>query len=593
MNLLGESRRRLRWFFRLLETIHRAVGWRLITVIGILILGQLSLILAMLLPLKVILLAAVDGIPWYLDGLITPEIKDQLMIVLVLGAFFAYGISLLSWRISNSMTYAGAKRIHEAGQKLSLFRNDGFLVRQHYSRVCSAIASLMLSVISAGLGFWLAPGVFLVVLSLTLVEYFICAAILAYGGSWDRKLRNSFQENFSRSLDIFANSNFLIGFIFLFTQFLASDDRKAIVVIIALVLLRQMTNRLRLSLTDFITLSSDSHRISPLFHRNVRYKPPADAKREEFIHLMTPVRRKLWIPDAIANVTQRAMPELLECSWNDTFNAGIGALDVRVRKSGGETELLGQQPFDYFLLCFSVANYHEAQHTAYFFESGTSPRIAPRYLGRTVVSGVNVLVFHGLPAVKLTQEAFQQQRMTLQRECESTALGDVLRDDYLRTHRILSQRVDDRLISLLSPTVSKFHEMDNLRIFTTTLPQIVEYIQCLPVVLENPSLSREFCRVDENGQIIVWSWHNWRLDLLGARTLEEIPAEALAVGRTNRIDDMLLAGQSGRRILLSRLTDLEGALQSGRLKHGLRQVADINILWERIAQLRASPPKFG
>lgn len=582
MNLFLEVRQRTAWLLRLGQNIHRATGGLLAATIAALLASQLALLLAMLLPLKAILLAASDGVPWYLASFVSEDTKDLFIIALALGALLVYGAHLLSEQIIAAQLPSGAARVLEQSRKLSLFRDEHALVRGYYLRFCRIIASMILFVFAAALGLLIEPFLFIAMLGLIVAEFLFCAHILRGGGALSQKLVSAYDEERSRFLSTLTNINFLIGFVLLFAHFLTSESRNAIMAIVAFLLLRQMTNRLRLAILDFGTLSADRHRINPLFHTDVRYVPPTDVRQETFLRSMHPDQRCLWIPEALADVTGETVPAVIESRWNDTSNLGITAFDIRVEESGRQAGKDSRRHYDYFLHCFSNAQIQQAEHVAKLFDNTALPPIAPHYLGRTTIADFAVLVFRGLPASIPSKAAFAHGQAGLIRACEQTVLAADLLDDYLRTHRTLAQRLDTTLIAHLRAAVVSPRDEAVVHRLERALPDVLTHVAALPAALENPDLARTFCRIDDNGCILAWSWHRWRVDLLNARTLENQKDRSLATQRANRIDDTMLEGENGRRILASRLSDLETSLRRGQIAHGLRHAADICQLWNRI-----------
>ncbi|WP_139052985.1 hypothetical protein [Thiocapsa marina] len=576
MKLFEETRTRLLWLLPLAKTIHRLTATQLIATVTIFIVGQVSLVTAMFLPLKAILLLASNGVPRYLSGFVTHETKDAFIVVLVIGALLAYGVYMLCERIIADQLRRGAARILAQNKKLWLFPNEQTLIRTHYLRFCRIVASVILFALATGLGFLVAPLVFSAVLVVVIFEYVLADRFLRRDSAFTAMIVKTFREDRSRFFTILANLNFLIGFVLLFAQFLSSDSRNVIIAILTFLLLRQMTNRLRLAVQDFIALSDDRYRINPLFHTNMRYAPPANRQQESFLQGMSLERRSLWIPDVLASVTGAKRTEIAQSLWNDTASLGIAAFDIRMRP--GETKT-----YDFFLRCFSSTQQHLAEHEAKLFESPTPPSIAPRYLGRSMVGDSIVHVFKGLPAEQPTGPVFNRRLRKLLRACEQTPLSTDLRDSYLRTHRTLSQRLEAALIERLGLAVENAADREVLDFLRTTLPVISRDLASLPMVLDNSDLTRPFCRIDDEGNLIAWAWHRWKIDVHTARTLDTTEGKPLRLEPMTAIPEDLMYGDTARRILASRLLCLESASRRGMLREGLGIAREIRGMWERLS----------
>jgi hypothetical protein len=586
MNLFDETCSRLRWLLSLAITIWRLSARQVAVTVAIFIVGQLFLVMAMLLPLKAILLAASDGVPWYLAGLVTAETKDIFIVALVLGALLAYGANLLiEWLIAGQLR-SGTSKILDNSRKLSLFPNERKLVSTHYLRFCRILASGILFALMTTLGLLVAPALFAMMLGLFAAEYGIAHAILRRDSTTARDLIKAFQKDRGRLIGMVANLTFLIGFVVMFAQFLTSPERNAILAIVTFILLRQMTNRLRLAVQEFIALSADRHRINPLFHSHIRYVPPTRQVQESFLCSMRPAQRHQWIPEALSDLAGEPVSGSIESRWNDTSNPGIAAIDVRVHPpdGSGDNDRKRRGRFDFFLRCFSAVHWHLAEHEARLFEHDEAPPLAPRYLGKTTVGDFVVLVFEGLPVERPSRMRFLRAHRALLQRCEECTLDAALLEQYQRTHQTLPQRLTSALVDRLHTAAASQADRTALRSLRKNLPEIRSALSELPVVLDTPDIVLQFSRIDTNGQIILWAWHRWRLDTLTARSLEDGNGKPIRLEPVREIEHDALAGHSGLRILASFMSELEAELQRGLFDSALQRARTINELWTRLRQ---------
>ena len=157
-----------------------------------------------------------------------------------------------------------------------------------------------------------------------------------------------------------------------------------------------------------------------------------------------------------------------------------------------------------------------------------------------------------------------------------------LQDSYLRTHRILSQRLDLTLINRLCPAVITQKDQEALSFLRTTMTEINACISSLPIVLDNSDLTRQYCRINNEGNLIAWSWHRWKLDIQNARTLNSGDNLPLCLDQLEAIPTDYLGENKGKRILASRLLQLESVLRRGMLREGITIACDIKEFWERL-----------
>lgn len=575
-----EMNQRLSWLRGLVGRLHRQAAGALWSAVALSVLGQLALLLTMFLPFQVMFMLATRQLSRYLAWLPADWPFNALVIALVLATLALYGLHLLCGRWAAGWLAMAAERVLQHGNKLALFKDDKQQARDLVRRLVQWCVAGILWVVYAGLGMGLDAPVFVAVLLFAALHLLLAHRCLQPTHGSAVRWRQWLQARRARAFAVWGNSLFFFGFLLLFLQFLHAGRGDVLTAILALLLLRQMTLWMSQWALGLTSLPGLRHRADALFDPQQHYAPPPTASAHAFLAWLAPASRDAGLRQVLQQVIGVPVTGRLSCVWNDTGHLGLAAFDVdwdstegpectdHVVSAEGADCTAAPRPQTYFVRCFAQVHRHLADHEARLFESHTPPPMAPRYLGRSQLGGISVLVFEGLPRQRPEAAVLPALRRQVHQACAATVLDAQLASAYVRTHTTLGHRLDAVLLQRMGVTAHTLDEQSALVRFEQALPAIRQRLAVLDCVLENPEVSLPVMRVDGAGQPVVWQWHRWKADVIHPQVPQTAPP--------------LLA-------LATVLGQIDRAARNGRPAEALHKLPHALALWEAVEQTPGAP----
>ncbi|MFU8833372.1 MAG: hypothetical protein ACNA7J_14630, partial [Wenzhouxiangella sp.] len=128
---------------------------RLAAAVPVFLVNQVSFVLSMMLPLKVIIMLGSDGVPRYFRFFMTEETRDAWLVGLAAGAVGMFLLYLLTGAILTRLGRRGGERVLEHSRKTGLFDDQDRFASDVFLRVASTWGTLVMSVGAVALGLWL------------------------------------------------------------------------------------------------------------------------------------------------------------------------------------------------------------------------------------------------------------------------------------------------------------------------------------------------------------------------------------------------------------------------------------------------------
>ena len=169
MDVWVQTHQRLRWLRGLLARLHGLGAGALWSAVGLLVLRQLCLLLAMFLPFQVMFMLATRQVSRYL-GWVPPSVPfESLVVALVLAVLALYGLQLLCTRWAHARLAVAASRLLAHANKLAMFKDDRQHARDVVQRLAAWCVAGLLWLVYAALGLWVDAPVFAAVLALVAI----------------------------------------------------------------------------------------------------------------------------------------------------------------------------------------------------------------------------------------------------------------------------------------------------------------------------------------------------------------------------------------------------------------------------------------
>lgn len=527
--LLGKILATLRWSFSIGNKFFRVIPGVTLSIIATTLVSQLSILLAFLLPLKILMLLGSTGIPRYFPASFANVDRDLLVMGLSLSAVGFYLLYFLAEKIISSSSNRGAALLLERSQKIALFENQEDVATRGYQRYSRSLAgSVFLFLVTMAMA-WLYPEL-LIVLVGYIIAAFACLAILYGKGG---KLKESLDEAPGRIITTATSIGFLLSFGFMVGQFLLGNPPGLLVAIISLILMRQGFSRITGLVNDLKGLYAQRFKLNALFfHGHVLVN---EAKKHEtnFWSLLQSPQREQWICDVLEDVVSQPVEKVKVHWWQ------LGGQDVaafRVKSFDHE----GTQVAEHLVKLFNTNRSSLAKHEATLLSGNTSLPTLP-LLSVDEIEGLHCHVFEWVPAKKVPQKQVKAARQKMIEMLLSIEPDKNLVSQFKRSRPPLWQRVDDRMLERLRTVAEMLggEHTSQVQLFGEQQNAIMSRLRELPLTLVNPDLRPNAFLKAENGELLMTHWGRWSLEPVGAnwpvqpRQLEQL-ACALKEAKASR-----------------------------------------------------------
>lgn len=491
----------LRWFTSLGAKFLRIVPWATCSIVLITIISQITLLLAFLLPLKVVMLLGSSGMPRYFPDSWQLLDRDPLILFLSAATVVLYLMHLIAESLIGRLTSYGATILLQRSQKLELFENQEDVARKAYLRYSSALSGAIFGVLAIAVLFWLYPAMGLLVPGVVLT--FFC---LAWGACTARDNVQSFlAEHLSDLSSLYSGVGFFLGFAYLVVDFIFLIPPGLIPSIIALLLLRQFFRRTSTLLVDISALFKQRHRLDALFFHGHVFVPQEKLdKQRELWQLLEPTERSSWAAKMLQETVGVRVEDLSAGEWLDT-----GVVDVYAF----------QHQHRYMIKLFNKKRLNLARHEAFLLRASVASKLpAPRFLSDTSIedSACHIFALQGRlrrvscrPAKKMIGKVWV--------ELVSVLPPSSLVKRYQRSHPSILQRLTEEQLLRLSWVVSDSAKRKIILELAELLPMLKAKLAAMPLAFTNPDMQASmYVEGDDDSNVVVAHWGRWGIEPLGA-----------------------------------------------------------------------------
>lgn len=511
----------LRWVVSLGAKFARVVPLQMTTIVCATLISQILALLASFLPLKVIILLGSERIPRYFPSSWAAMDRDLLIGTLCLGTLGCYLLHLLAERLIRIITAWGAQRLLQRSHKLALFDNQDELAQEAYLRFSRALAgSVFIALALGGLGYFYSA------MALVLLGY----VLLAWLVSWllhsvSEGFRHKLESNLSGVLAITAGLGFFVAFGYLVADFLMWGPPSVIVGIVALLLSRQLMQRIAAMVGDLAHLRRQQIKLDALFFHGKVLLPSLPGETGEFWSLLSPVHRHEWLVPLLREHT----------SWQG------GELDIHWQQSGvaNVAVLLVKAEVDQFLVkLYDTSRRTFAQHeSTLMLESLPSLPTLP-FLGATQVAGLHCLLYAVKDGEFVSIRAGKKMHKTLLGSLLYIQPGVALTHRYMRSRPMLWQRLRVPMLQRMQVAIVEARQQQQLNDMLASLPQLIGLLRELPVWIFTDTRPTNIYQCAESGAVLL-NWNRWSMEPVGAGwpvlRLDDLP-EVLEQARVRRKD---------------------------------------------------------
>ena len=504
-----------RWLWSLGGRFFRVAPGPTLFVIPATLVSQVSMLLAFLLPLKVLILVGSEGLPGYFPEVLTQFGRDTLIISLSIVALGAYLLHIAMEKLIHWASNVGAQRLLVESQKVALFNNQDKIAAASYRRYASALANTVFIACV-----WLTFAIISPALCVLVVSYTaLCAVGIGFAHGSNETLGRRIEKGLNSLLSALTALGFLLVFFLLVMQFLTGSAQNFLLALISLILARQAFNRVNQLVLAIVDLYGKRRNLNALFFSG-HILSRVDNRQEEFWALFALQTREAWLRELLFEQLE-IEPKQLSVSWHQTGVSGLVALAVEAQ--GAESELIGRYLIRVYERTPSLLASHEA---TLLLDDSSEYLPALSLLAIGWVGRWHCHIF-ALPEGCLPVKAGAHTAAYLAALCAFEPPQD-LAARYARSHPMLWQRLDTSLIERLAMAAGPDGEA-LVRNFEERLPSMLTALQGLPLVVVNPDINANTLMQDAAGELRVTYWGRWTLEPLGSgwalseKSLENLP----------------------------------------------------------------------
>lgn len=503
MVILSEFRSAMRWIVSLSHRLLKVVPWFTGCSVAATLVSQLALLLAFVLPLKVILLLGSEGVPRYFPDQFKVFDRQSLILTLSGLAMLLFLVHLLFEHLIGKCVAAGSRKLLSRSSKMVLFENQDEMAAKAYQRFSRGLASLVFLLLFIPLLLWLNPYLTWIFIAYVLIVVSASVLIAAFVPTFQTHLTNAG----GRIATLLAGVGFLLCFGYMVAEFLWLQAPSVLVAVACLLLLRQLFRHSVSIFNDSLALVERRRQLSALFFHGQRLIELPRYGFDGVWSVVEPATRDEWLLRALSDVTSRSFA-IKAVRWLQLGVTDVVAYRV-VASDGGKEEC-------FLLKVFESNRSAMAKHEATLLV-GQANLPTLELLGVTDIEGrFHCHVF----ALDSARQALGKKWPVRCHVARSALLACAPNEDlkalFRRSKSCLAQRMERDVLRRMRCLLDNPAHLEELLHFEESFDQIRELISRLPMAFVNPDIRRGLVLLDDHGRVLVCHWARWSLEPVGS-----------------------------------------------------------------------------
>lgn len=509
-----------RWLFDLAKHLVGQTPGRSWAAIFASLSGQACLMIAMLLPIKVVMLLGLDTIPSYMPWPLRSMTLEQLTLLLSGLTLVFYGVYLAGEKLTEQWIDSAATEVIGKTGKVVLFENQGDIASDTYKRMVRAIAALLLT-----LGVISLLGVLYLKMCLVLIAFLafsIWPAVRIF--KYAHKINNP--QLIIQSLNNLGNIGFLVCFALVVVDHLYFAAPSVLFTIAALILARQATSKIAAGVGDLTHISRQREKISALLYQEHLLLPSKGNQSDKITPLLASPARDLWLKQALRQCEWlTSEQEDIEVRWLQSTTPNVYSFWVAQAATGRRC----------LVKIFDTTRKALALHEASLLTSPSAEQLpAPKLEHASVLEGFHIHVLATPSGSDPLNDRGQTEALSA---CALRALcycppGGEIKDAYLRSHPLLWQKLSEDLLQPLYLSADQ-EQTTRLNDICQHLEPIREKLRELPLTFVNPTINYRTLIAHDQNRVQVSQWGQWKIECFGA----QFPANAQGIASIGDIID--------------------------------------------------------
>lgn len=489
-----------RWNAKLGKKLISNLPFYTSAIILLTLIAQVATLLSFLLPIKIIMIAGLDGTPSFLPKVFGDVEKSTVVLILSAFTIILFLIQTLARKFSAHASAKGVAKLLTRSEKLVIFENQDEIASNSYKQFCESVAGLTFTAIAiTGIGF-LYPDAALSLLFFTLVSS------LFFEISWRKRksYRLSLRTNTPKHFNSFATLAFISTFSFITIDFLYFSHPAFIAGILSLIIIRQLNARMGLTVGNLHSLQRKSAKLDALFFRENVFSPNNG-----------PTGENIWTLLASHTFTKDLSDKILKVCAITIDDTSLQWLQTGINNTVFLTAKTSSDCYPEILIkLFNKRQSSSALHEATLLLEPSLEIPAPPLLSATTLKGHHLHVMDISRTEPCTPKSYHDLELKIRYSVTTTPLPIEIQDKYMRSKHLLFDRLTEEMFNRLN-LVSQKNQKEVIRQCKEQLPQIQAYLKELPLTL-SVDTSWQNIRVTSDGEPLVLHWGAWKIDVAGS-----------------------------------------------------------------------------
>lgn len=494
-----------RWSLSIGNKFFKVVPSATLTVVLATLIAQFSIVLAFLLPLKVLMLLGSASIPHYFPDFLKIFDHDSLVLVLCLASVGFYLVYFLAEKIVSIGARRGAAKLLDRNKKVILFEKQDEVASQAYKSYSHSLANGVFVVMIA-IFFALYYPLLLVFLFVYVILAFISLSLLhSLGGS----VAKSLDSTPGKVVNIAANIGFLSAFVYIVGLFLFGYSPGFLITMVSLILMRQGSSRVTAVVSGIKGLYSQRLKLNALFFHGHVFINSLGREQGGFWQIIKLGDLKESLSYVLPGKSRDAYKNI-SIEW---LQNGVTDVVFLVVCFGGKENIFGCDK--YLVKIFNSNRKSQAMHEATLL----SENLCVPALKLTSVEEIkgfqcHILNFSGTykySESKFFKKEFLTQMLSIEPQEKIIAR-------YSRSKEPLWERINPDMLERLRSVgalLEKGYE-SHIDSFLKKQGLFSDILSGLPLSFVNPDVSKDLVLVDQKDSLIALHWGRWTLEPVGA-----------------------------------------------------------------------------
>jgi len=472
-------------------------------------------VLTTFLPLKVLLLAASDGIPAYFRFFIEPHLKSQWIVILAFGAVGFYILSLLLERWIRWLSEAGSIKVLQGANEIAVSSRSQTEASSYYAKFGGVLADTLVVVVAMTLLSFINLNLLYALLAAFILQYCIAAAAFRFSSPYETKgLKHVLIYNLSGYLATCSTINFLLSFFILLYPFVYGEGGNLLFSILAILLLRQTLGAFSSVVGTGVGLRKKKFQIDPLVFRHKQLvKPEHKSKKTMRVLFDKPARERIAAEQLGVHLLLGDDQSVeVASTWQDPTVNKVSSFLVSV-KNREPCKEVAESYYQHQVVPKSMLPLFE--HEDFLFEHVARQELKAPGVRAVFSEGDFICRIYDYGYAKtLSPSAWKDMALEIVSDFWSFSPSKELVSSYLTSHPTLPGRLSQDFIERVSVAVDSGAEKELFNKFLEGREAIVKVLSHLPLFIYNPDMNRATV-VESDGGYLVMNWGRWKLEPIG------------------------------------------------------------------------------